>query len=98
MLESLVRDLRTSSEPVDTKKALQKADEYLGELKKGTKERVVHNRTVINTGLGQHNPDTVPDSSGDLSHTVHVFIPPCATLSTRLEPGCLGSCNFQLIS
>lgn len=57
-------DLRTSSEP---EKAMQKADKYLGELKKGTKERVVHNRTVINTGIDQQNPDTVPESSGDFT-------------------------------
>lgn len=58
-------DLRTSSEPVDTEKALQKADEYLGKLQKGTEERVTHNRTVINTGSGQQCPETASESSGD---------------------------------
>lgn len=77
LTESLVSDLRTSSEPVDTEKALQKADEYLGKLEKETEERVIHNRTVINTGIDQQSPETASESSGDSSVS-------CSTLSSRL--------------
>lgn len=77
LTESLVSDLRTSSELVDTEKALQKADEYLGKLEKGTEERVIHNRTVINTGIDQQSPETTSESSGDSSLCPVHFLVDC---------------------
>lgn len=44
---ALVSDLRTSDGTLHAQQALKKADEYLG---RETEGRVVHNRTVINTG------------------------------------------------
>lgn len=58
-------DLRKSSEPLDTEKALQRVDEYLGKVEGQSRDRVVHNRTIINTGGATGGQNAESENTGN---------------------------------
>ena len=60
-------DLTKSDGQADLESVLHRADDYLEKLGGDNRDRVVHNRTVINTG-GAANDHINPEDSGDCTH------------------------------